>query len=155
MPHRGSDSQGGLKAAFQTRSSSLEAPNPGYSGLRGAFLNRQQSIRRNMEDNSSDSTSNASISLENVYSTPTYQNIDGNEENGYMEDQESLENDYPAGYHSIHRLSRLSNRQGGSNLKRAFDARTGGTTRRNLGKGNQKGKFFCHKKIYKYFKLKF
>ncbi|XP_076275098.1 transmembrane channel-like protein 6 isoform X3 [Rhynchophorus ferrugineus] len=44
---------------------------------------------------------------------------------------------YPLGYHSIHRLDTLGNQQGGSNLKRAFEARMGGTMRRTLGRSDK------------------
>ncbi|CAG9767322.1 unnamed protein product [Ceutorhynchus assimilis] len=86
-----------------------------------------------MADSNSDSTSYSS--LHNLY--PSNYHQDNISQHSGDADQESLDNDYPSGYHhSIHRLSQLSNR---GNLKKAFDARTGGTTRRNLGKNNQKG----------------
>ncbi|KAL1497386.1 hypothetical protein ABEB36_008365 [Hypothenemus hampei] len=44
--------------------------------------------------------------------------------------------DKPLSEYSIHRLSQLSNKQGGSNLKRQFEARVGGTIRSNLGTNN-------------------
>ncbi|XP_050297995.1 transmembrane channel-like protein 3 isoform X2 [Anthonomus grandis grandis] len=60
---------------------------------------------------------------------------------------ESLESPYPVGYSSIHRLGNLNLKDGGSKLKRAFEARTGGTVRRNLGNNQQKEKLEEHANI--------
>lgn len=81
-------------------------------------------------DQPSTSTTNAS----------EYQNENNDVEYQEIDDEEEFDDHHSSNYHSIHRLSELSNRQGWDNLKKSFEARTGGTVRRNLGRNSQKGK---------------
>ncbi|KAH1026264.1 transmembrane channel-like protein 7 isoform X2 [Dendroctonus ponderosae] len=129
---------GGLKAAFHSRTAlkpeqptSNDAPRfdlatssadqPAFGGLKGAFFNRQIN---NPMDQPSTSATNASEYQNDV----EYQESD---------DEEEFDAHHPSNYHSIHRLSDLNNRQGGNNLQKSFEARTGGTVRRNLGRNSQ------------------
>lgn len=107
----------GLKSAYQARSFSVEQP-ASTKGLKQAFAEREEA--KNMADN-------ISWSVSDLQENSNYQHIE--------DDTGSL---FPSGgYHSIHRLEQLSNQKGGSNLRRAFEARTGGTVRRNVGDGHE------------------
>lgn len=104
----------GLKASYQARSTSVEPP---VKGLKQAFAEREEA--KNMADDISCSVSDLQENL-------NYQHMENDSDR------------FPSGgYHSIHRLEQLSNQRGGSNLRRAFEARTGGTVRRNVGKGDE------------------
>lgn len=106
----------GLKAAYQARSFSVEPP-ASTKGLKQAFAEREEA--KNMADD-------ISCSVSDLQENSNYQYIE--DDTGSM---------FPSGgYHSIHRLEQLSNQRGGSNLRKAFEARTGGTVRRNVGNEN-------------------
>lgn len=99
------------------KSFSVEPP-ASTKGLKQAFAEREEA--KNMADD-------ISCSVSDLQENTNYQ---------YIEDDTGSR--FPSGgYHSIHRLEQLSNQRGGSNLRKAFEARTGGTVRRNVGNGHE------------------
>ncbi|XP_066251004.1 transmembrane channel-like protein 7 isoform X2 [Euwallacea similis] len=101
-------------------------------GFRAAYLNQLHIDTPTIQ---TDNMLSSDSEVEKNYMA-SYNNC--SEPKGGADYYNNVRHDFLSGNHSIHRLSKLNNRQSGSNMKKAFEARTGGEIQRNVGSVDSK-----------------